>query len=591
MKRPLITWLAFAACVAAVAGVMGWVTATVLRLEVAEIEAERRAEFERIALWRMDSLMLPLIAQESARSFAWYEGSSAAEAGAAEAALAEHVAPAVVEPGGWSPQVVLHFQIAPDGALSSPTAPDAPADQAVGEREAALAAEMRRRLDRLRSAIRPAELLAGMERHERMLVYENDGPFPAVEANGNRLERQLTTGRAEARGSRGYAEYQQRVQSVQNAYAFPAQAASVEPAPAAVARRRIELEPVRAVWRGDDLLLVRRARADGAEHLQGCLLDWPTIRRGLAAEVADLLPAAELVPVPASGAPLGPRLLATLPARLEAGPLTPVEPLGVTPMRFTLAIGWLFLLAAAGAAGLLLWGTLRLSERRAAFVSAVTHELRTPLTTFRLYTGMLVDGLVSTEDKRTEYLATLQTEADRLEHLVDNVLSYSRLERAGAAQLREPVDLGALVSRLGDSLGGMAARSGMKFVVELPDARVVVAAERGAVERILFNLVDNACKYAAGSEDGCMELAIATDGGRFGTVRVRDNGPGIDRAAARRLFRPFSKPVSEAARTAPGVGLGLALSRRLARRMGGDLSLDATVADGACFILKLPIDH
>ena len=70
-----------------------------------------------------------------------------------------------------------------------------------------------------------------------------------------------------------------------------------------------------------------------------------------------------------------------------------------------------------------------LSERRGAFVSAVTHELRTPLTTLRMYTEMLADGMVPDEPRRRSYLQTLRAEADRLGHLVENVLAYSRLER------------------------------------------------------------------------------------------------------------------------------------------------------------------
>ena len=84
---------------------------------------------------------------------------------------------------------------------------------------------------------------------------------------------------------------------------------------------------------------------------------------------------------------------------------------------------------------MLLAGVVALSERRAAFVSSVTHELRTPLTTFRMYADMLARGMVPDAERRQQYLETLRTEAERLTHLVENVLSYARLERGrgGAA--------------------------------------------------------------------------------------------------------------------------------------------------------------
>ena len=107
-----------------------------------------------------------------------------------------------------------------------------------------------------------------------------------------------------------------------------------------------------------------------------------------------------------------------------------------------------------------------------------------------------------------------------------------------------------------------------------------------ALEQILFNLVDNACKYAAAATDRTIHLSATSDDAAV-FLRVRDHGPGI-RAGAARIFHPFKKSVQEAANTAPGLGLGLALSRRLARSMGGDLRVDPAVTDGAGFILTLP---
>jgi signal transduction histidine kinase len=104
----------------------------------------------------------------------------------------------------------------------------------------------------------------------------------------------------------------------------------------------------------------------------------------------------------------------------------------------------------------------------------------------------------------------------------------------------------------------------------------------------LFNLVDNAGKYAAAAADRRLHLSLQPNG-KTAELRLRDHGPGVSAAARKRLFDSFSKSAHEAAHTAPGVGLGLALSRRLARDMGGDLQLDPRGADGACFILTLPL--
>ncbi len=240
------------------------------------------------------------------------------------------------------------------------------------------------------------------------------------------------------------------------------------------------------------------------------------------------------------------------------------------------------------ASGALLLGLATLGERRAAFVSAVTHELRTPLTTFRMYADMLAAGMVPPE-RQGEYLDTLRREAERQGHLVENVLAYSRLERGRYRAARESVALGELLAGLLDTLAAQAERASMTLVPPAPGAweTVTVRVDRAAVERVLFNLVDNACKYARDAADRRIHVECRTDA-RAARVTVRDHGPGVAPSEARRLFRPFHKSARDAAQSAPGVGLGLSLSRRLARALGGDLRLEPPKDGGAAFTLTLP---
>jgi signal transduction histidine kinase len=208
-----------------------------------------------------------------------------------------------------------------------------------------------------------------------------------------------------------------------------------------------------------------------------------------------------------------------------------------------------------------------------------------------MYTEMLEGGMVPDEQKRQRYLVTLRTEAERLDHLVKNVLAYARLEKTRAGGQIESVQVLDLTERIKDQLSDRAGQSDMQLAVELSDpvAATTVRADRAAAERILFNLVDNACKYAADAEDRRIHIGAERRGDML-AVKVRDHGAGIGPEQARRLFKPFSKSAKEAAESAPGVGLGLALSRRLARGMGGDLVLDTGVPDGACFVFTLPVE-
>jgi signal transduction histidine kinase len=231
-----------------------------------------------------------------------------------------------------------------------------------------------------------------------------------------------------------------------------------------------------------------------------------------------------------------------------------------------------------------------LSARRASFVTAVTHELRTPLTTFQMYAEMLAEDMVPDEARRKEYLKTLRAEAVRLTHLVENVLAYARLERGRLDRRLQTISLGELVGSMQNRLADRAAQAGMELLVEHGETTdgILVRTNVSAVEQILFNLVDNACKYASSASDKRICLTLREDGG-VAVVQVEDHGAGIAPEMRRRLFHSFSKTAKEAAHSAPGVGLGLALSRRLARDLGGELRYREASADGACFILTLPL--
>jgi signal transduction histidine kinase len=257
-------------------------------------------------------------------------------------------------------------------------------------------------------------------------------------------------------------------------------------------------------------------------------------------------------------------------------------------VRFALWVAWGAVLLAALAVGLVLRSTVSLSERRADFVSAVTHELRTPLTTLRMYVELLSTGRVKDDKSRTDYLDTMHAEAVRLSHLIENVLSYARLERGRASGRAETVRAGEIVQRVRATLEQRAAQGRMLLEIAVaPEAEgAVLRADPGAIERILFNLVDNACTYAGNAAEKRIELSLSAPQGRV-TMRVRDFGPGVDAETTARLFKPFRKSAQAAANSAPGVGLGLSLCRGLARAMGGDLR-HVPSALGACFELELP---
>jgi signal transduction histidine kinase len=352
----------------------------------------------------------------------------------------------------------------------------------------------------------------------------------------------------------------------------------------------------RPLWMGDQLLLARRVERDGKTFVQGSWLDWPRLKKELLAETADLLPKADLAPVQSDADAEPTRMLAGLPVQLVVSDTaTALAQLsGVdAPLQWALSFGWLALLLALLAVAGLLWGVLALSERRASFVSSVTHELRTPLTTFRMYAEMLARDMVPSPERRQEYLETLKTEAERLTHLVENVLSYARLERGRRPKRAERTTAKGLVERFEPRLAERAARAQMQLECKVDGAAADASllTDVGVVEQILFNLVDNAAKYAGRATDRRICLHAERQGD-FIHLSVSDFGPGFASPKQAARSAPFSKSAQEAAESAPGVGLGLALCRRLARELGGRLEIAAKNGHcpGAAVTLKLPVE-
>jgi signal transduction histidine kinase len=168
------------------------------------------------------------------------------------------------------------------------------------------------------------------------------------------------------------------------------------------------------------------------------------------------------------------------------------------------------------------------------------------------------------------------------------VLAYARLERGRKPQAQDLVTVVDVLQRVRTRLEQRAAQAGMECVVELnkKTASQAFTTDLAVVEQILFNLVDNAAKYARNAAD-CRIHVEANRNGRFVELIVRDHGPGLGGKALGQL-QPFEKSAQESAETAPGVGLGLALCRRLARQLGGRLEISPANGDGTTVTLLLP---
>lgn len=218
------------------------------------------------------------------------------------------------------------------------------------------------------------------------------------------------------------------------------------------------------------------------------------------------------------------------------------------------------------------------TERRSNFVAAVSHELKTPLTAIRMYGEMLRDGMVLNESKRDEYYRHITAESERLSRLINNVLEFARLEKGtrDVSLMVGPVapvlhDLAALVRP------HLASQGFTLQVACAPDAPPV-RYERDALLQVLWNLVDNAVKYAGDAAHKQIELRCEPAGDQV-VLSVRDHGAGVSSRHLGKIFEPFYRGENELTRRSKGTGLGLALVRGLAERMNATVT-GRNVPDG-----------
>ncbi|NEB38128.1 sensor histidine kinase KdpD [Streptomyces sp. SID14515] len=214
---------------------------------------------------------------------------------------------------------------------------------------------------------------------------------------------------------------------------------------------------------------------------------------------------------------------------------------------------------------------------RTALLAAVSHDLRTPLAGIKAAVSSLrSDDVAWSEADEAELLEGIEDGADRLDHLVGNLLDMSRLQTGTVTPLIREIDLDEVVPM---ALGGVPEGS---VDLDIPETLPMVAVDPGLLERVVANIVENAVKYNPGPEP--VAVAASALGGRV-ELRVVDRGRGVPDEAKERIFEPFQR-YGDAPRGA-GVGLGLAVSRGFAEAMGGTLDAEDTPGGGLTMVLTL----
>ena len=221
----------------------------------------------------------------------------------------------------------------------------------------------------------------------------------------------------------------------------------------------------------------------------------------------------------------------------------------------------------------------RIDDQRSALLRSVSHDLRTPLSAIRAVATDLRDGVVYDEATRTELLTLVCDEVDRLDRLVDNLLSLSLIEADAFHPDRQAVDLEELV---GDRLRRLAPIfTDLHLRTRLPGDLPLVDADYAQVERVVTNLLANAARHAPAGTD---VWVIARADGPMVRVEVSDRGKGVPDEEAERIFEPFQR--GDGSRSS---GIGLAICKAIVTAHDGEISVERTFGGGATFTFTLPI--
>jgi two-component system phosphate regulon sensor histidine kinase PhoR len=227
---------------------------------------------------------------------------------------------------------------------------------------------------------------------------------------------------------------------------------------------------------------------------------------------------------------------------------------------------------------------LRLAEMRRDFVANVSHELKSPLAAIRGYAETLADGALDDPPAARRFTARILEQCRRLQALLEDLLTLSRLEGAEGASERQRVELGDLARRGVELLAGAAAERRVELAVE-GDA-VTVHGDADALERMVLNLLDNALKY--NRPGGAVRVRVA-GGDREALLEVRDTGIGIPADALPRIFERFYRVDKGRSRDEGGTGLGLAIVKHVAQQHGGRVEVESALGEGSAFRVRLPL--
>jgi signal transduction histidine kinase len=231
---------------------------------------------------------------------------------------------------------------------------------------------------------------------------------------------------------------------------------------------------------------------------------------------------------------------------------------------------------------------IRINKLKNDFIATVSHELKTPLASMRVLVDTLLEGSYRDQQQVTEYLELVSKENERLTGLIENFLTFSRMERNKQAFVMAPTSPAAIARDAAEAVKTKFGKGQCSFAMNIRDDLPDVNADRDAMVTVLVNLLDNAYKYSY--DDKRIELSVSCEDGSV-CFRVLDNGTGIPRRSIKKIFNRFYQVDRSLARRAEGCGLGLSIAKFIVDAHKGTISVESKPGQGSTFTVKLPVDN
>jgi signal transduction histidine kinase len=232
-------------------------------------------------------------------------------------------------------------------------------------------------------------------------------------------------------------------------------------------------------------------------------------------------------------------------------------------------------------------GELRLNKLKSEFISNVSHELKSPLTSIRMMTEMLFHNRVQTEERKAAYYSAMLEESERLSHLIDNILDFSRMDEDRKKYDFIDLDLNELLLKFLESIRERYPESNFDIRYSCSDPRPNIQADKNALLQVFYNLVDNAIKFSGASRQ--IDINLFPKDNEL-LLCVKDYGIGISSKDQEKIFDRFYRCDEPQRLGIKGSGIGLTIVKKILEAHNGHLTLESKPGEGSTFCVHLPID-